>query len=329
MTHPTRAPRSALALLATTLAIQTFCNAFAEDKPAPNAAKSDKQSSKKYDLRYKLKRGDVLRYDVTHRASIRSTIEQETQAAQTRTDSVKAWKVTDVLKNGEIEFLNVVERIHMVNQLPDKDPTEYDSERDKTPPPGFEDAARAVGVPISSVRISPRGKIIRRDVKIKGASNDEDAPVALRLPENPVAIGETWDEPFEVVVATEGNGTKSIQTRRHHELLNVENGVATVKVTYQVLTPIDPPIECQLVQRLMEGEVKFDIDAGRIVGQQMDIDKRILGFAGPTSSMQYIMRMEEKLLKKGEKVAAKSNTKPSSRTASRPSTKRNSRTKAR
>jgi hypothetical protein len=75
--------------------------------------------------------------------------------------------------------------------------------------------------------------------------------------------------------------------------------------------------------------VKFDINAGRIVGQQMDIDKRILGFAGPTSSMQYIMRMEEKLLKKGEKVAAKPNTKPSPRTATRPSTKRSSRIKTR
>jgi hypothetical protein len=326
MTHPTRARRTASALLAATLACITLCSATADDKSTQSPAKSDNQSSKKFDLRYKLKRGDVLRYDVTHRASIRSTIEQETQAAQTRTDSVKAWKVTDVLKNGEIEFLNVVERIHMVNQLPDKDPTEYDSDRDKTPPPGFEDAARAVGVPISSVRISPRGKIIRRDVKIKGASNEEDAPVALRLPENPVAIGETWDEPFDVVVAVEGSGTKSIQTRRHHELLSVENNIANIKVTYQVLTPIDPPIECQLVQRLMEGEVKFDINAGRVVGQQMDIDKRILGFAGPTSSMQYIMRMEEKLLKKGEKVAAKSNAKPSPRTATRQSNKRSSRT---
>jgi hypothetical protein len=41
-----------------------------------------------------------------------------------------------------------------------------------------------------------------------------------------------------------------------------------------------------------------------VIGQQMEIDKRILGFAGPTSSMQYIMRMEEKLLESGPKVAA-------------------------
>jgi hypothetical protein len=63
-------------------------------------------------------------------------------------------------------------------------------------------------------------------------------------------------------------------------------------------------MEYQLVQRLMEGEVKFDIRAGRVISQQMDIDKRILGFAGPTSSTHYIMRIEERLLKKGEKVVA-------------------------
>ena len=85
-----------------------------------------------YDLRYKAALGDIFRYEVVHRASIRSTIDEVTQAAQTRTDSVRSWKINDVLPNGDIEFLIVVERVHMVNQLPGKDPTEYDSQRDKT-----------------------------------------------------------------------------------------------------------------------------------------------------------------------------------------------------
>jgi hypothetical protein len=85
----------------------------------------------------------------------------------------------------------------------------------------------------------------------------------------------------------------------------------------------------------MEGEVRFDIKAGCVVGQQMDIDKRILGFAGPTSSMQYVMRMEEKLLTKNTKVAAKPSrnstaskrrTTGNSRTASRPRSQQGTRT---
>src|SRR5688500_11019890 len=120
-----------------------------------------------YELRYKFSIGEVLRYEVMHRASIRSTIDETTQAAQTKTDSVKTWNITDVLPSGDIEVMNVVERVHMVNQLPGHDPTEYDSERDETPPPGFEDAAKAIGVPLSVVRISPSGKIVQRVAKIR------------------------------------------------------------------------------------------------------------------------------------------------------------------
>jgi hypothetical protein len=271
---------------------------------APSAAPDAAPDKSKYDLRYKLATGDVLRFEVSHRASIRSTIDDTTQAAQTRTDSVKSWRVQDVLPNGEIEFLTIVERVHMINRLPEKDPTEYNSERDNTPPPGFEDAARSVGVPLSLVRIAPSGKVLHREAKLKRAKDDvENGPITVLLPEKPVTIGDTWDEPFNLTVITETGGTKLVQTRRHYKLAAVEGGVAKITVEYQVLTPIDAHIESQLVQRLMNGEVKFDIAAGRIVSQQMDIDRRILGFAGPTSSMHYIVRMEEKLLASPEKTA--------------------------
>jgi hypothetical protein len=286
--------------------------AAATEGPVLVASKPPEPTAKKYELKYKLKRGEVLRYEVEHRASIRSTIEETTQAAQTKTDSVKVWKVNDVLPNGDVEFTNVVESVKMVNQLPDKDPIEYDSTRDKTPPPGFESAAKAVGVPLSVMRITPEGKIVRRTLKIKGQGAEEDAPIVLRLPEEPVAIGDTWDEPFEVQASVEENNTKAIQTRRHHKLVKVESNIAKIQVTYQVLTPIDSQIEVQLVQRLMEGEVQFDIETGRVLGQQMDIDKRILGFAGPTSSLQYIMRMEEKLAKAPAKATVKNNSRSKS-----------------
>jgi hypothetical protein len=291
----------------------------AEEGPLLIAQLPPKAKPATYDLQYKLKRGDVLRYDATHRASIQSTIDDTTQAAQTRTDSLKIWKVTDVLPSGEIEFMTVVERIHMINQLPDREPAEYDSDQHKTPPAGFEDAARAVGTPLSALRVTPRGKVVRRELLFRAQKLEDDTPVVLRLPEGPVAIGDTWDETFDVKVALENGESRSIQTRRHHKLANVADGLATIDVTYQVLSPIDAQIECQLVQRLMEGQVRFDIQAGRIVAQQMDIDKRILGFAGPTSSMHYVMRMEEKLRLPVPKVAAK---RPANPPASRaPSTR--------
>jgi hypothetical protein len=275
---------------------------------AADEATADQPAAPKgptYNLRYKLRTGEVLRYDVEHRASIRSTIDESTQAAQTQTNSIKAWKVIDVLPNGEMEFASVVEQVRMVNQLPDRAPTEYDSQRDKTPPPGFEAAAGAVGVPLSVVRISPHGKITHRDVKLPQQATDDDGSIVVRLSDKPVAVGATWDEPYEVKVQLQSGGTKVVQTRRHYELSDVAHGIATIAVTYQVLSPIDSHIESQIVQRLMKGTVQFDIQAGRVVGQQMDVDRSILGFAGATSSMHYVMRMQEKLIKPTAKVARK------------------------
>jgi hypothetical protein len=297
-----RAVRISLVDVALVFCFVTLClrGTRAEEVAAGAADITPVADDTLFDLAYKFKTGDVLRYTVDHRAAIRSTIDETTQEAQTKTDSVKAWKVTDVLPSGEIEFMNVVEQVHMVNQLPDRAPTEYDSQRDKTPPPGYEDAARAIGVPLSVVRMTPRGKIVSRKVKLQQSAAEDDAQIVLRLPEEPVAIGATWDEPFDVTVGLPDGGTKAIHTRRHHKLVGVATGIATIEVTYQILSPIDAHIEAQLVQRLMKGTVRFDVDAGRIASQQFEVDKRVLGFAGPTSSMHYVMSMEEKLLE--EKV---------------------------
>jgi hypothetical protein len=172
-------------------------------------------------------------------------------------------------------------------------------------------------VPLSSVQISPKGKILQHQKKVLNQGAEDDAPIVLRLPEEPVAIGDAWDEPFDVVVKLQQGGNKTIQTRRHHKLADVKDGIAKIEVVYQVLSPIDAPVEVQIVQRLMNGRVSFDIEKGRIVSQQMDVDKRILGFAGPTSSVQYIMKMEEKLLNDESKTAAK----PEPKTASKTNTK--------
>jgi hypothetical protein len=285
-------------------------------------AKSDAASAsgdgKKYDLKYKLATGDVLRYTVTHHAAIRSTIDELTQAAETKTDSVKVWKVTDVLPNHQIEFMDVIEQVHMVNQLPDRAATEYDSAKDKTPPPGYEDTAKAVGVPLSVVRMTQRGEVKSHNVKYQQGPAEPDTQVTVRLPDGPVAIGATWDEPFDINVQLQSGSAKSIQTRRHYKLADVAGNIASIEVSYQVLSPMDSEVESKLVARLMKGTVRFDIGKGRVLGQEFEIDQRVLGFAGATSSMHYVMQMKEELAVPSAKRPGDSlkQSKPAPRSAS-------------
>ena len=270
----------------------------------PNPSESSAINKKSYQLRYKLRPGDTLRYEVDHQASVRSTMEGTSQKALTRSQSVKAWKVLNVFPDGQIELQHTVERVRMTNKLPDQAEQSYDSRDDDTPPPGFEDAAKAIGVPLSIVRITPWGQLMKREELHHQPAADPSAPITVLLPKHPVAIGASWNEPRDITVnLTEGEGTKAIKTRRHMRLESVVDGVATIRAQHQVLSPVTPPIEAQLAQRLMTGTIKFDINSGRILSQRIDVDKNVLGFAGPTSSMHYVMRMKERLVKRPAKVA--------------------------
>jgi len=161
-----------------------------------------------------------------------------------------------------------------------------------------------VGVPLSVVTLNPRGKILRRDLKQSTPGVKHAARVTIPLPKEPVPIGHAWSFPHEVEVPLRSGGIKRVKTLQSFELASVKTGVATIRVATQILSPIrDPAILSQLVQLKSKGEVKFDVDAGRVLGQQMDVDKHVIGFHTEASSLHYKSRFTEKLLPAETKVA--------------------------
>lgn len=259
----------------------------------------------KHLLQYKFKTGDTLRWEVDQRSSVSNTMQGTTQQAQTKTVSLKMWKVIDVTPAGEIEFLNLVERVRMENKLPDRAAMVFDSTSGEEPPPGFEDAARAVGVPLSSIRISPRGEVKGRDVKHHQPAADPHEQVTLLLPEGPIAIGDSWNQPVDVLVKISDGGQKTIAARRKHTLKSVSAGVATIATEFQAISPTTPEIDGQMAHRMVKGEIRFDIDKGRVISQRLDVDRTVIGFAGDSSSMHLLTRLEEKLQDGPTAVASK------------------------
>lgn len=284
----------AFALAAVAL-VNVATSAAAVESPTPAG---------KYLLRYNFTMGEVLRYQVKHATNVRTTIDNTTQTAISHSDSVKAWKVTDVLPNGEIEFIHLVESVKMTNETPGSVKRTYDSTRDKTPPPGFEAASRAIGVPLTVIRIKPNGKIESREQKQpQQQTSAEDMPITLELPEEAIAVGEKWSHSYDVVAERKGGAKMQVRTRRLCRLSEVKAGLAVIEVSYEILTPVDPYIRSQLVERLTTGKVRFDLERGRVVQQQHNVDRRVLGFAGKASSMHFVAKLSERLLEAPAQVA--------------------------
>ena len=265
--------------------------------PAPAAP----ATGEKYELKYQFKPGEALRWKVEHRAKVRTTISGTTQTAETESFSEKVWRVKAVDAQGVVTFQHSVDIVQMRQKLTGRQEETYDSSKDTVPPAAFQDVAKNVGVPLSEIKMDALGKVLHRE---NFRPQPTDGQLTIPLPAEPVPVGHTWSVPLELDIKLDSGVVKKIKTRQQYKLEDVKTGVAKISLETVILSPVrDPVIEAQLIQRETSGSIRFDIDAGRVLSQQMDLNKQVNGFRGETSLMHYETRFSETLLPASAKVA--------------------------
>ena len=251
-------------------------------------------------LAYHFTPGEVVRTKVVHLATVETKIKGTAQTTKSRTVSTRAWRIREIDASGNITFDNLVERLEMWNGVEGREEVHYDSETDKTPPAEFAAVAASVGKVLATITIDPSGRIVSRQ-NAQPHYNPGIGELTVPFPpvdKQPVKPGMTWAIGDELRLPSEDGTVKKVQTQQSYKLEKVEAGVATISVATIVLTPInDPKLQSQIVQRLQKGTIKFDVDAGRLLHKQLDIDEQVFGFSGPESHMQYLARFTEELVK--------------------------------
>ncbi len=258
----------------------------------PGAATADEAVR----LRYRFRVGDRIDMDVAHRAVTETTMNGVTQTVETMTDSLKTWKVVAVDAAGRATLEHSVDDVVMTSRTSDKGEVRWASAGTADPPPGYEGVRQSLGVTLSRLVIDPTGRMLdRRELRPCPPAATGDL-VVVPLPDEPVTAGATWTIPQEVVVEAPGAGRKAVKTRLRYRLDGVRDGLATIRVDTTVLTPVDDPrLEARLLERIWDGTIVFDVEAGRVVSRRTGIDRRVVGFGGPQSSVRYKSSLEEKL----------------------------------
>jgi hypothetical protein len=243
---------------------------------------------------------------VWHQANSETTIAGVTQSAETISGSVKVWRIKTVEPDGHITFEHSVESVDMRQKVSDHQEVAYNSKTDKDPPPMYAAVAKDVGVLLTVATIDPTGKILTRIDHGKKVTDPQNSDMVVPLPSEPVAVSASWNIAQDVPISLEDGDNKIIKTRQHYTLEKVAHGVATISVATQILTPVNnPAIQSQLIQRLTEGNIRFDIDAGCVISKKLDLDERVLGFHGADSSVHFVGRFTEELLPSSPKTASK------------------------
>ena len=247
-------------------------------------------------LRYKFRQGETISVRVSHRALTETTINGTTQHVETATDSTKSWKITHVDKDGNATLEHLIDHVKMMSRTSEMETVRWDSDGSKAPPDGYGGVQLSLGKPLSELTIDSCGRVInRKDFFPSPPSNTGDLMV-VPLPDEPVAIGATWTVPDTIVVDIPGGTGKPVRTRLRYQVTELKKDRATIKVDTTVLTPVhDPQTESRLLERIWSGEIIFSIDHGRIISRSVNVDRRVIGFHGPASSIRYKASREEEL----------------------------------
>jgi hypothetical protein len=263
------------------------------------AAESTPAEPPRVTLEYRFQQGETLDMDVSHRALTETTVGATSQSTETATDSRKTWTVVKVDDAGHATLEHSVDDVTMTSRTSDRGEVRWSSSSDEPAPPGYEQVKASLGVPLSRLVVDRSGRLLdRKDLRPSPPSSTGDL-VVVPLPEGPVTEGAEWTVPQEVVVEVPGGLRKAVRTRLRYQIATIRDGVATIRVDTTVLTPIDDPrLESRLLERVWNGTIEFDIDRGRVLRRATGIDRRVVGFEGPESSVRYKSSLEERLVEK-------------------------------
>jgi len=246
------------------------------------------------ELRYRFRPGESLSTRVAHRALTETTMNGTTQAVETMTDSTKTWTVVGVDAAGHATIEQSVDDVVMTSRTSDRGEVRWKAAGDAEPPPGYEAVRASLGKPIVRLVVATDGRVLDRRELLPCPPSATGDLVVVPLPDGPVRVGHEWTVPQEVVVEAPGGARKAVRTRIRYRLDRVADGIATIAVDTTVLTPVDEPqFEARLLERIWNGTIRFDVAAGRVVGRTTAIDRRVVGFGGPQSSVRYKASLDE------------------------------------
>jgi hypothetical protein len=264
----------------------------------------------KYRLAYKFSLNQRVQYEVVSKTEIKTEYNEQSETATNQSESRRSYRVTNVAEDGSAELELTIDWVRMTASFgKDKPPIEFQSDDESLQPPQFKHIMETIGKPTAVVQFDPSGRPVWATAKGPVAAN-KPATVAtpanpdasqenylVPLPEQPIAVDDTWKERFEVSARNHDQLTIKIAMQRTYKLKEVQNGRATIEYRTTILTPInDPALAAQLIQREPVGRVVFDIDRGMILARDASVKRDVIGPFGAKSAMHAESEYRERLL---------------------------------
>jgi hypothetical protein len=231
--------------------------------------------------------GQVLVYKIEHTTSVVDNTADARSESKTRVVETKRWQVLEVDRDGTATLQQSLLSLLMEFTKPDGEVLRFDSSTpDKNPPDMQKSLAPYLSGPLAVLRLDALGRVVEvKESRYGPASRYEvELPFAAVLPAEGLAAGASWERAYNIVLEPpQGTGEKYAAVQRY-TCKNMAGNAATVTFTTDLKAPPAATADrVPLLDKMIEGEVVFDLTAGRMHRAVLRVDQELKDYMGEGS----------------------------------------------
>ena len=228
--------------------------------------------------RFRWQTGQVLVYRTEHNTVASYVKDDSKSETKTRVQSIKRWQVMGVDDAGVTTLRMSLQALFFETIPPVGEPLVFDSANlDKSHPALRKQYENIVGQALVVVRVDGQGKVIEVKEARPGysaAKYESDPAFKFLLPGEALKTDLAWERGYQITLEPpQGTGEKYAAVQRY-VCKGVADNLATVALTTEVKdAPAAQEDQVPLWQMQPEGEIVFDVQAGRLQKATLRIDK--------------------------------------------------------
>jgi hypothetical protein len=241
--------------------------------------------------RFRWPQGQTLVYTVEQITTASETVGGKTNESKTKLNLTKRWQVVAVDAQGVATLHMSLDALRMETTLPNNEVLLFDSaNQDKSHPQLREQMIKFIGQPLAVLRVDSYGQVLEvKESKYGPASKyQNELPFTLVLPQTAPNPGQSWQRPYQVTLDPPQGAGEKYDAVQKCVCKAVANGTATLGVSNLVTKPPAALADqAPLLQLQPEGEVVFDVQAGRLKNVSLKIEKELKNHQGEGSLYKF------------------------------------------
>ncbi len=226
--------------------------------------------------------GQVLTYRVEQVVYTADTVPDVRAESKTKLNLLKRWQVVSVDAAGVATLQLSLGAVRYESTTPTGDVLLFDSAApDKCTPELRAQFAGYLGKALALLRVDGQGRVLEvKESKFGPPSRFEnELPFVGVLPADGPKAGQEWQRDYKITL--EPDRYDAVQK---YVCKSVADGTAVTAVTTSLVKPPPPNEQPALLDLLPEGEITYDLKAGRLLRASLKIDKEVKGHQGEGSS---------------------------------------------